>query len=152
MKAWIGYRSQREEVHSRHRDRKQETRMEGSTKVRGGRLGSSTRTFQPTETEAENPNQDPFLIISPFYVFEHWKLSQNSPRSILLVLFGMYFLHVVSFVFSAASQMSLVVPSSPQPRHPLSRWEATTPFGESYLGRVQGREGPRTLPKTLGPN
>eukprot|EP00435_Cladocopium_sp_Y103_P046338 s1570_g13.t1 len=28
--------------------------------------------------------------------------------------------------------------------------QATTPFGESYLGRVQGPAGPRTLPKTLG--
>ncbi|CAL1157544.1 unnamed protein product, partial [Cladocopium goreaui] len=27
--------------------------------------------------------------------------------------------------------------------------QATTPFGESYLGRVQGREGPRTLPKKV---
>ena len=109
---------QREEVHSRYGDRRQETTMEGPTKVRGG-LGSSTCIFQPTETEAENPNQDPFLIISPFYVFEHWKLSQNSPRSILLVLFGIYFFHVVSFVFSAASQMSLVASSAIAPPPPV---------------------------------
>ena len=35
---------------------------------------------------------------------------------------------------------------SPAPLSP----EATTPFGESYLGRVQGPAGPRTLPKMLG--
>ena len=108
---------QREEVHGRYGDRRQETRMESPTKV--GRLGSSSCIFQPIETEAENPNQDPFLIISPFYVFEHWKLSQSSPRSILLVLFGIYFFHVVSFVFSAASQMSLVASSAIAPPPPV---------------------------------
>ena len=121
MKAWIGYRSQREEVHSSYRDRKQETRMEGSTKVRGGRLGSSTRTFQTTETEAENPNQDPFLIISPFYVFEHWKLSQNSPRSILLGYFLVLFSCFSSFFPSFSDVTGGSILHSPATPCPVGR-------------------------------
>jgi len=28
--------------------------------------------------------------------------------------------------------------------------QASTPFGESYLGKVQGKQGPKNLPKKLG--
>ena len=101
------------------------------------------RIFQPTETEAENPSQDPFHLFT-------FKKSEAKPEWPKIHLVGTvwYFFHVF-LCFSPASQMSLVASSAIAPPPPV-RWEATTPFGESYLGRVQGREGPRTLPKTLG--
>ena len=39
---------------------------------------------------------------------------------------------------------------SPSKKNRLRPRKASTPFGESYLGKVQGKQGPKNLPKKLG--